>query len=318
MSRTQWQRDLGRVFAMVFCMISLLGCAQCAWGQSAAKRMDDKNARPVDEQDEARRVNARTNGWFVYENVGQSVSLLAYTGPATAQLMLPSQINGLPVQRIGSRAFYKGGFETVSVPDSVHAIGAFAFGECTNLICITLPDKVEKVEDFSFLNCVRLERVVLNDAVEDIGKMAFAGCERLVKINFPQRLNHISDGAFIQTKLTHVEAPLSLTEVGVGAFAQCDQLTNVVFSGSGITVHSNAFGECTRLTTVTFLGTVRKIGVLAFTGCPALQWFRFKMPTFRIMDPTAFRDSPHVNFYQLSKEGDVKLERLTLFLKDDH
>ncbi len=311
MSRTHWRRDLERVFAWALCATFLMGSVQRALGQSAPQRIDKH------EQDDALRENARTNGWFVYAPVGSGVSLLAYVGPSSAQLEIPAQINGAPVQRIGPRAFYKGGFQTVAIPDSVQAIGAFAFGECTNLTCITLPAKLEKIDDFSFLNCTRLERVIVSAEVESIGKMAFAGCERLAEINFPDRLHHIADGAFIQTKLTQINAPASLDDVGVGAFAQCAQLTNVVFGASGVTLQANAFGECTRLSTVTFLGTVRKIGVLAFTGCPALQRVRFKIPTFRIMDPTAVKDSPHVNFYQLSKEGDVKLERVTLFMKED-
>lgn len=320
MSRAQWRRGFKRAFAMAAYAVFLVGFSQHALGQEpATKRADGVDVARADEASvDAPRMHTQTNGWFVYEGAEQNLCVLAYIGPATNQLVIPQQINGGRVQRIAHRAFYKRGFASVSIPDSVCEIGAFAFGECTNLVTVAIPGKVQKIDDFSFLNCSHLTRVDLNDEVEDIGKMAFAGCERLTQIHFPNRLCHISDGAFIQTKLAQIDAPASLVEVGVGAFAQCDRLTNVLFRASGVTVQANAFGECAHLTAVTFLGTVRKVGVFAFTGCPALHTVRFKIPTFRIMDPTAFKDSPHVNFYQISKEGDVKLERMTLFMKEDH
>ena len=70
---------------------------------------------------------------FNYETNDGTIIITGYTGSATA-VTIPDRINGLPVTRIGSDAFYECyKLTSVTIPNSVASIGDGAFDGCTGL-----------------------------------------------------------------------------------------------------------------------------------------------------------------------------------------
>ena len=77
-----------------------------------------------------------------------------------AELIIPSEIKGVPVTEIGDSAFAGcKGLIDVTIPDSVKVIGYGAFWACEKLRSVSVPKSVEIVEG-AFEGCpnIRLRR----------------------------------------------------------------------------------------------------------------------------------------------------------------
>lgn len=81
------------------------------------------------------------SGDFEYEVLDDgTVSLTKYTGQDEIPV-IPSEIDGKDVTKIGDRAFYKCGTITyIVIPESVTSIGRSAFSGCKLLNSIEIPD----------------------------------------------------------------------------------------------------------------------------------------------------------------------------------
>ena len=72
---------------------------------------------------------------------------------AATEVVVPSEIEGLPVTVIGDGAFsYCSALTAVSLPDTVTDIGASAFAECTALREIRIPESVGNFGANAFAN----------------------------------------------------------------------------------------------------------------------------------------------------------------------
>jgi hypothetical protein len=89
-----------------------------------------------------------------YEKNNQGgVTITGYAGKA-AELVIPAEINGLPVT----------------------AIGGWAFTGCSGLTSVTIPNSVTSIGDGAFARCDRLPSVTIPNSVRTIGKYVLAGC----------------------------------------------------------------------------------------------------------------------------------------------
>ena len=155
---------------------------------------------------------------------------------------------------------------TVTIPTQVYKqdnttlidvtkIGADAFKGNKNITAVTIPDtKVGEIEDGAFAGCTSLTEVTIGKKVLKIGK-SFNGCTSLstVTFNAPAATDFqtIKAGAFeetaivtldlttsgvqalnplfeaLNTTLTTVKLPATLTNISDGAFAQLAALTTI-------------------------------------------------------------------------------------------
>jgi len=106
---------------------------------------------------------------IVYKN---TITIIGYHHSAR-NVVIPSEINGLPVVAIGEGAFSRKKLTNVSIPDSVKTIGDHAFAE-NKLTDVVIPDSVEKIGFRAFAdNRLKLAYVVIPNSVETIGDYAF-------------------------------------------------------------------------------------------------------------------------------------------------
>lgn len=82
---------------------------------------------------------------------------------------------------IGDRAFYDAKLRTVTLPNSLRAIGQSAFAGCKNLTDVALPEGLEVIKDASFRDCESLAELTLPSTLLEVGARAFGpGLKRLV------------------------------------------------------------------------------------------------------------------------------------------
>ena len=134
---------------------------------------------------------------------------------------IPAEINGLPVESIGSSAFYDcTSLESITIPDSVTSIEMWAFCSCTSLKSITIPDSVTNIRICTFKDCTSLESVTLPAGVTSIARYAFYGCTSLESITIPDGVTSITEYAFFRCEnLKSVHIPVSYTHLTLPTIA---------------------------------------------------------------------------------------------------
>lgn len=128
----------------------------------------------------------------------ETVCITAYEGNL-AQLIIPSQINGMTVSAIGRKAF----------------LG----NRC--LFSITLPDTIETIGDWAFSRCYMLQNITLPKKKIDFGNQVFQKSNKLdeiyiVEINAAMRSN-ISLARLMASTVTILEAEYLLSPLEAGS-----------------------------------------------------------------------------------------------------
>lgn len=131
------------------------------------------------------------------------------------------------IKRIEDGAFFgTANVKTVSLPQSVQSVGAFAFAYCNGLETVNGLDKVETVGDYAFYQ-TKLSTLTLTNA-KTIGHAAFATEKQAsyTSITMPN-VETIGDLAFYNGAETSVALPATLRVIGDGAFASSNALASI-------------------------------------------------------------------------------------------
>ena len=120
--------------------------------------------------------------------------------------------------KVGYGSFYKC---TSLATSSSFVIGGF---KPTTSSGINL-SRVESVEDYGFAYCEALNRIDLTNCKE-IGYAAFAECSKLTSVTLGS-VESIEDLAFINTKITKITLPSSLTYLGMAVFGGTSAVVSV-------------------------------------------------------------------------------------------
>ena len=175
------------------------------------------------------------------------------------------------VTAIGVYAFANSGLIDVSVPATVTSIGGGAFCYCTWLRSAVVPDGITAIGDWTFNLCRALEDVSLPDSLESIGERAFKDCDSLAQISLPDSLESIGNDAFHNCdSLAQISLPDSLESIGERAFADCDSLAQISLPDGLTEISFAAFGECDALEDVNLPDSLESIAGRAFWFCDSL------------------------------------------------
>ena len=147
---------------------------------------------------------------------------------------------------------------SITIPDSVTSIKTCAFYKCSNLTIVTIGNRVTSIWNYAFSDCNGLTSIIVeqgnsvyhsagNCIIKTASKTLVAGCKNSI----------IPDDG-------------SVTNIGYGAFYDCNDLTNITIPDSVTSIGESAFWGCSGLTSITIPDSVTSIGDHAFVGCSGL------------------------------------------------
>ena len=203
---------------------------------------------------------------------------------ATGDLDIPATIEGLPVRRIGNRAFQGSRLASVTIPEGVVLIEEAAF-QRSLIEEITLPSSLERIQGFAFENCDSLLQVDLPPNVDlSEASRQFGRCDVLTTVNFSPGvvLGRYSfydcvsiEELVFPDGMTSAAYDLTNESPGFAAFQGCRALMAVSF-GVGFThVPRQMFNECNSLEQID-LGSVQKVGEYGFSYT---SWNFLRLPS---------------------------------------
>ena len=238
-----------------------------------------------------------------------TIEITGYSGSAE-NIVIPAQIDGKSVTRIGNNAFEKSSAKEIVIPDSVTDIEQYAFEGCTSLSDITLPDSLTSIGLSAFESCTALTDIALPDSLTYIDGLAFANCTSLKTVTVPASVTFIGGWAFgyyfedgnIDARVAFDDFTINYTKHTAGHLYAIENgftdeaclLTELQDDGTlkiskyigsdtvyvipdeidGKKVTSigySAFENLTSLTSVTIPDSVTDIGFQAFHNCTSLK-----------------------------------------------
>lgn len=267
--------------------------------------------------------NFHTKGKWGYTVLEDgTISISGYTG-AAEELIIPSKIDGYTVSALGGGWYNDDGvpvtygnihyieysddgliseskvyspfsgnekIKSVTIPDTVTAIGAISFKDCTSLSevnfgggvtlignncfegctsleTIEIPDTVEHIDQYAFKNCTSLKTAELSGSPK-LEASLFEGCAALSEFEFPSGCTAVSPYMFADcTSLKNVTLSDTITQIGDSAFLNCTSLESIYLPDSAAAIYNNAFSGCTSLCEVRLSPFTETIGSRAFSGC---------------------------------------------------
>jgi hypothetical protein len=125
----------------------------------------------------------------------------------------------------------------------------FCFDGFGSLRTVKLPDTLIAIGDYAFSSCKRLRGLELPDSLKVIKQGAFSQCAKLVTVKIPSGVLEIEDSTFsFCTSLETIEIPDTVSSIGAEAFSGCEKLRKLYIPDSVKFIDANAFSYCPQLT----------------------------------------------------------------------
>lgn len=195
---------------------------------------------------------------------------------------------------------------SVTIPNSVEIIDAWAFRGCGNLTDVTLPTNLRTLGGCAFEYCGLERAVTIPASVSVIENSPFGYCTKLSDIIVetdnpyycsidgvlfnkngsrlieypigktnttyivPDSVYWINEFAFCGSSLVSVDLPDSVTTIGQSGFGSCQALESIRIPTKMTHIAVSTFWSCKALSSVTIPVSVTSIGAGAFGYCKAL------------------------------------------------
>ena len=235
----------------------------------------------------------------------------SYNYPNLTEVILPKSISGLgnaaflgcsgltkcdfPAELcyFGGRTFQGTGLTKVVFPAEMEYpanIGGYCFADCPDLTYVKFPAEFDNTGDYLFANCPKLSQVDMSGMTYcgSVGDRMFYNCDSLTGIDFH-----------------------TLTEINPGMYQDCDGLVDITIPESVTHLCTDAFADCDNLTKVLFVGNVPSYNNNVFRGCALNAWYPAGNATWTenhlhnhggnitwvAYDPDLFVDVPMNSFY---------------------
>ncbi len=216
-----------------------------------------------------------------------------------SEMHIPDTIYGKPVTFVNSRFI---GVKTLYFPAQMERLlGGDAYmnpGTLPNyydLEKMILPEGLKSIAPCALFRSINLQSINIPDSVESIGQdietgyvfNPFVFCPKLAEVNIsPSHPYYALDPSGVlvskadQTIVSYFPAvagnascfiPSGIRAIGIGAFALCETLEQVMVPEGVTEIKDNAFSDCSNLKTVHLPEGLETIGAGAFVNCMNLE-----------------------------------------------
>lgn len=166
-------------------------------------------------------LNSQKNVEVLLKYKNKGIRITGYNGFDNERVIIPREIDGMPVVCIGEKAFMNAEFKEIIIPNSVKAILNNAFCGCSKLKKLSIPEgvvylgdscfKESGIEEFDcprtisvipskcFYYCDDLHKFHGGQNIRIIKNLAFSGCKSLLNFNFSEALETIEWKSFSDT-----------------------------------------------------------------------------------------------------------------------
>ncbi len=206
-------------------------------------------------------VPAGREGSLIVPLSVEEIGFGAFEASKLSQIQFHGDAN---ILSFGYRAFFKASnITTITIPKSVVAIDYYAFAYCESLkeVIFAEGNQLKGIYEGAFCGDLNLESIILPADVVEISDFAFYGCSKLttLPLSAPENLKGIYDYAFAYSGLEgQLTMPENLYDIGSYAFLGC-KVTEVTVSDTNkkdLIIGIGAFENCNQLTEITlpFIG----------------------------------------------------------------
>ncbi len=189
---------------------------------------------------------------YKYETLRDgTLVIIGYEG-SEKNLVIPSCINNTAVKKIEKSAFYGNTMITsVTFEKGIAVIGDEAFFGCTSLCDIIIPDSVNAVGYFAFaetpwFNAQDDEYVIVGDGV----LLKYNGKAVSIVIPSIKDVHYISDSFRNCKNIICITVPDTVKIIGAYAFAGCSSMTTINLPADIMYMSGTCFDGCINLETI--------------------------------------------------------------------
>lgn len=162
---------------------------------------------------------------------------------------------------------YQGSDTEIELPDTIKRIASHAFVS-SKLRSVTIPESVYAIDAYAFADCTGLETVQNSEGLVTIGDGAFRGCKSLAQFKTPESLSYIGQLAFNgDSAIDSAVLRGDHLTVSYNAFKGCDEMRYVLLSDGVAQLYDNAFDGCTALEGISISSKTTDISASALSGC---------------------------------------------------
>ncbi len=212
-----------------------------------------------------------------YEKIGNAYAVSKGARiDLVSSVTVPATYNGLPVTEIIGGAFENCGTLTeIRLPDTLTRIAAdTAFAGCEQLKSITVYASNDESNKVKYSRYSSADGVLFDggdSSAPHAPRPVLMPMAKTGSYTVPSGVDMIPRSAFAGSKLSKIVLPVSVTEIGTEAFANCENLVSVVFAEAGATngvkglaIGDRAFLNCTGLTVIALPARLQSISLTAY------------------------------------------------------
>ena len=227
---------------------------------------------------------AETEGLYTYTVTNGEATITQVDSSVSGDVTIPETLGGYPVVAIGDDAFFDlYDIESVSIPNTVTSIGAYAFASCSILSEVVLPENLVTIGDGAF-SMSSVKSYEIPASVTSIGKSALESFSvKSITVDKENPVYSSDDNGVLFNKektvliqfpaksdLTAYTVPASVTKIESYAFAETTKLKSITISNKVTDIPAGAFSESGIEFTV-LPDSVKCIGQGAFEYCSKLK-----------------------------------------------